>query len=563
MNGEESTFERFGRELREARESRNRSIDEIAEKTRINHKYIEAIENGDLTSLPSGPYTRAFLREYARVVGLVVPAELAEMTNTETSSSVVRIRKAGEKRPANVDIPQRNPQPSTRQLPRTQPTQSLNSQSLNSAIKVTKDTARFANQAAKTAARSAVKTTENVFKKVESGAKEAVDVFTSKSLWEEAEQVRRERRGLEPTTDVDQPQPSTGKTTKPPVDLDFESIKSSITAAESPNGFAKATAPQTTISNGIVAPTWGSNINEEYETQEASESEAETTSSKSKRSGRLPGTGLLSTTNLVILGVVIIFAVVIGYAIRQNENQQTPEAPLVAEQEIATEKPSVPQPKAVEPAKQPTQASAISPSDSLRFSLKATEPVWVSIAPDGRIPFRGMLKAGEVRSFAAQTKFVVNLGNQKALDMTFNGRGLSHLPTIANSGMVVRDLELTRDRVMLNGKSVTENGSPSTTPSNVVAASKTPNTAVSKNAIKAPAHATNTSSNTHKNPATKQTATDHSKKQATLDHPRTKAFATPAIKKPSTTSKSAKTKAASTKRFKSTIPPVETVPPRP
>jgi transcriptional regulator with XRE-family HTH domain len=549
MGGEESTFERFGRELRGARESRNRSINEIAEKTRINPKYIEAIESGDLASLPSGPYTRAFLREYARVVGLVVPPELAEMTNTETSSSVVRIRKAGDKRPANVDIPQRNPQPLSRPQPKAPP-----SQPLNSAIKATKDTARFANQAAKTAARSAVKTTENVFKKVESGAKEAVDVFTSKSLWEEAEQVRRERRGLEPTADVDQPQPSTSKTTKPPADLDFESIKSSITAAESPNGFAKAAAPQTTISNGSIAPTWGNGSNEEYETPEAAENEPETTTPKSKRSGRFPGTGLLSTTNLVILGVVIIFAVVIGYAIRQNENQQTPEAPLVTEQEIATEKPSTSQTKVVEPAKQPEQATAIAPTDSLRFSLMATEPVWVSIAPDGRVPFRGMLKAGEVRSFAAQTKFVVNLGNQKALDMTFNGRGLSHLPTIANSGMVVRDLELTRDHVTLNGKSVTENGTPSTTPSSPGA--KASNRLVSEIPIKTPAHSTT------KQPATKQSMTDHSKKQPTVDHPKTKTPSTPANKKPTST-KTSKTKAASTKKFKSTIPPVETVPPRP
>lgn len=69
-------------------------------------------------------------------------------------------------------------------------------------------------------------------------------------------------------------------------------------------------------------------------------------------------------------------------------------------------------------------------------------------------PFRGEIKAGETKVFTAAKRFVVNLGNQKALDMMFNGTKLSALPTIKNSGMVVRNLVLTRDRVSLNGADV-------------------------------------------------------------------------------------------------------------
>jgi len=59
----------FYRELKSAREARGISLQEIAAATLINLKFLEAIEQGNTTILPQ-TYVRAFIREYAQVVGL-------------------------------------------------------------------------------------------------------------------------------------------------------------------------------------------------------------------------------------------------------------------------------------------------------------------------------------------------------------------------------------------------------------------------------------------------------------------------------------------------------------
>jgi cytoskeletal protein RodZ len=56
-------------ELRSAREARGLTLQDIADATLINSKFLEAIELGDFTVLPQA-YVRAFIREYAQVVGL-------------------------------------------------------------------------------------------------------------------------------------------------------------------------------------------------------------------------------------------------------------------------------------------------------------------------------------------------------------------------------------------------------------------------------------------------------------------------------------------------------------
>ncbi|HLP16120.1 MAG TPA: RodZ domain-containing protein [Bacteroidota bacterium] len=59
----------FSEELRKAREAKNLSLAEISRITRINLKYLEAIDQGSFDVLPQ-TYIRAFLREYAQTVGL-------------------------------------------------------------------------------------------------------------------------------------------------------------------------------------------------------------------------------------------------------------------------------------------------------------------------------------------------------------------------------------------------------------------------------------------------------------------------------------------------------------
>ncbi len=60
----------FGDDLRREREIRGISLKEIADATKISKRFLEAIERNDHKTLPAPVFTRGFVREYARYVGL-------------------------------------------------------------------------------------------------------------------------------------------------------------------------------------------------------------------------------------------------------------------------------------------------------------------------------------------------------------------------------------------------------------------------------------------------------------------------------------------------------------
>lgn len=60
----------LGVQLRSAREAQGVSLRQISEQTRIQMRYLEAIEADDFKSLPGGIFNRSFVKAYARQVGL-------------------------------------------------------------------------------------------------------------------------------------------------------------------------------------------------------------------------------------------------------------------------------------------------------------------------------------------------------------------------------------------------------------------------------------------------------------------------------------------------------------
>ena len=60
----------FGASFRKSRESLNVSIDKIAEETRINSRFLLAIENERFDLLPGGIFNRGFIRTYAQRLGI-------------------------------------------------------------------------------------------------------------------------------------------------------------------------------------------------------------------------------------------------------------------------------------------------------------------------------------------------------------------------------------------------------------------------------------------------------------------------------------------------------------
>jgi cytoskeleton protein RodZ len=68
--GSASELASFGEELRREREIRGISLKEIADATKISKRFLDALERNDHRTLPAPVFTRGFVREYSRYVGL-------------------------------------------------------------------------------------------------------------------------------------------------------------------------------------------------------------------------------------------------------------------------------------------------------------------------------------------------------------------------------------------------------------------------------------------------------------------------------------------------------------
>jgi cytoskeleton protein RodZ len=68
----------FGESLRREREMRGVSLEEISATTKINLRFLQALEAEDFAKIPGGLFTRSFLRAYADYLGLDAERVLAE-----------------------------------------------------------------------------------------------------------------------------------------------------------------------------------------------------------------------------------------------------------------------------------------------------------------------------------------------------------------------------------------------------------------------------------------------------------------------------------------------------
>ncbi len=60
----------FGENLRSEREDRGISIERLCADTKVNPRFIEALERGDYQALPGGVFRKGFVRAYLKAVGL-------------------------------------------------------------------------------------------------------------------------------------------------------------------------------------------------------------------------------------------------------------------------------------------------------------------------------------------------------------------------------------------------------------------------------------------------------------------------------------------------------------
>jgi cytoskeleton protein RodZ len=77
----------FGGKLRQAREGRGITLRQIAASTKISVSALEALERNDLSKLPGGVFSRAFVRSYAAEIGLDPDEVLREFLDRHDSPS--------------------------------------------------------------------------------------------------------------------------------------------------------------------------------------------------------------------------------------------------------------------------------------------------------------------------------------------------------------------------------------------------------------------------------------------------------------------------------------------
>ncbi len=90
----------LGAKLKEAREAKDLTLNDIQQETKIQVRYLQAIEQNNFSIMPGSFYVRAFIKEYATLVGLD-PDQLIEehnselpATSTDTNVNYTRVQRS-------------------------------------------------------------------------------------------------------------------------------------------------------------------------------------------------------------------------------------------------------------------------------------------------------------------------------------------------------------------------------------------------------------------------------------------------------------------------------------
>lgn len=90
-----------GSQLRAARETAGLSLNEIATRTRVPIRHLEAIEASNYSALPGSTYTIGFTRSYAKALGLDETALLAELRQELAAGGYQSVARTPEYEPAD------------------------------------------------------------------------------------------------------------------------------------------------------------------------------------------------------------------------------------------------------------------------------------------------------------------------------------------------------------------------------------------------------------------------------------------------------------------------------
>jgi len=85
----------LGEQLKLARKSKSKSLEDISRDTNINKQYLEALEEDNYDVLPGSVYVRGFLSNYARCVGLDPKAVVKQYNKLATLSELLESGTSG------------------------------------------------------------------------------------------------------------------------------------------------------------------------------------------------------------------------------------------------------------------------------------------------------------------------------------------------------------------------------------------------------------------------------------------------------------------------------------
>ena len=84
-----SDFEALGETLRLARESRGKTVADLSDEMGLPEPYLQALEKGDMASLPGLTYARIYFINYARTLGLDTEALMLQWPSQQESTPPV------------------------------------------------------------------------------------------------------------------------------------------------------------------------------------------------------------------------------------------------------------------------------------------------------------------------------------------------------------------------------------------------------------------------------------------------------------------------------------------
>ena len=97
----------FGMKMRRLREEKGVSLRQIADATKISIGALEALERNDISRLPGGIFSRAFVRSYAIEVGLDPEETVRDFMLQFPHDSVTAGSPNAPQRPFDIDEPHR------------------------------------------------------------------------------------------------------------------------------------------------------------------------------------------------------------------------------------------------------------------------------------------------------------------------------------------------------------------------------------------------------------------------------------------------------------------------